>query len=558
MRRWLPTLSLGGILLFLVAVPLGFLVLASFRPGGLPTSPGFTLANYAAVYADPALLRMLWNTLVFVAGSVALGLLLGGVLAFLVERTDMPARRLVRFFVILPMATPPLLLAMAWIMLLSPRTGFFNDLLKGAFGLSAAPFDIYTMAGMIFVEAIAVVPTTYLILAPAFRNMDPALEEAASASGAGPWRALRTVFLPLMAPALLSAAIFISVAGFVVFDIPGTIGMPVRIFVLSSQIYYWSNETPGGLPLYGQIGALAATFLLVLLLLAFLYRRATRRIANYAVITGKNYRPREYRLGRWRYAAFGFAALYFFLAVLAPLAVLAWTSLMPYLTGFSWSAVTLATLSNHAAVLENRAIGVAAWNTFVVAAVAATAVTLLSALVSWVVVRSRARGRGALDLLAFVPISIPGILIGVALIYVYLTLTFVPIYGTIWILVVAYTTVYLSYGTRSLNAVLVQLHRDLEDAGSASGAGWFRVFRRITALLILPALVSVWIWVAAHAGRELSSALMLQGRDNVVLSALLWDYWAAGQPNRAAAVGVWLIAALGLAVGAWQLLQRRA
>jgi iron(III) transport system permease protein len=558
LRRWGPSLALGGLLVFLVAVPLAFLVLASLRPGGMPASPGFTLANYAAVYADPALPRMLWNTLLFVAGSVALGLLLGGALAFFVERTDMPARRLVRFFVILPMATPPLLLAMAWIMLLSPRTGFLNDLLKGAFGLAEAPFDIYTMAGMIFVEAIAVVPTTYLILAPAFRNMDPALEEAASASGAGAWRVLTKVFLPLMAPALMSAAIFISVAGFVVFDIPGTIGMPVRIFVLSSQIYYWSNETPGGLPLYGQIAALAATFLLVLLALGFLYRRATRRVANYAVITGKNYRPRQYRLGRWRHAAFAFAALYFFVAVLAPLAVLIWTSLMPYLTAFSLAAVKLATLSNHAAVLENRAIGVAAWNTFVVATVAATAVTVLSALISWVVVRSRAKGRAALDLLAFVPISIPGILIGVALIYVYLTLSFVPIYGTIWILVVAYVTVYLSYGTRSLNAVLVQLHRDLEEAGAASGAGWFRVFRRITAALILPGLISVWIWVAAHAGRELSSALMLQGRDNVVLSALLWDYWAAGQPNRAAAVGVWLIAALGLAVGAWQALQRRA
>ena len=556
-RQYLPTIGLSAVLAFLVLVPLGFLLVSSMRPGGMPWSPGYTLANYAAVYADPALLRMVKNTLIFVAGSVALGLLFGGTLAWLVERTDMPARRLVRALVILPMATPPLLLAIAWIMLLSPRTGFFNEILQRAFGLGGPVFDIFSMAGMIFVEAVAVVPTTFLSRAPAVRNMDPALEEAAAASGAGPARILWKVFLPVMAPALISAAVFISVAGFVVFDIPGTIGMPVRIFVLSSQIYYWGNETPSGLPLYGQISALAAVFLVVLLALGLLYQRATRRMTRFAVIGGKGYRPRRFRLGRWRIAALAFAGLYFALAVLAPLAVLLWTSLMPYLTGFSSEAMKLATLANHAAVFENRRIGTAAFNTLIVAACAATAVTALAALISWVVVRSRAAGRRIVDLLAFVPISIPGIIIGVALIYVYLTLSFLPVYGTIWILVVAYATVYLSYGTRSLNAVLIQLHAELEEAGAASGAGWWRVFRRITLALALPGLVAVWIWVAAHAGRELSSALILQGRDNVVLSTLLWDFWSAGQPNRAAAVGVWLIVALGLMVGAWQMLQRR-
>ncbi len=556
-RRWVPTIGLGAILAFLVLVPLGFLVVSSLRPGGMPWSPGFTLANYAAVYADPALLRMLANTLIFVLGSVALALAFGGTLAWLVERTDMPAKGLVRALVILPMATPPLLLAIAWIMLLSPRTGFFNEILQKAFGLSGPVFDIYSMAGMIFVEAVAVVPTTFLILAPAFRNMDPALEEAAAASGAGPARIVWKVFLPLMAPALISAAVFVSVASFVVFDIPGTIGMPVRIFVLSSQIYYWGNETPSGLPLYGQISALAAMFLVLLLVLGLFYQRATRRMTRFAVIGGKGYRPRPFRLGRWRTAALAFAGFYFLLAVLAPLVVLLWTSLMPYLTGFSPAAMKLATLSNHAAVFENARIGRAALNTLTVAACAATAVTVLSALISWVVVRSRAAGRRTIDLLAFIPISIPGIIIGVALIYVYLTLSFVPVYGTIWILVIAYATVYLSYGTRSLNGVLIQLHADLEEAGAASGAGWWRVFRRITLALTLPGLVAVWMWVAAHAGRELSSALILQGRDNVVLSTLLWDYWSAGQPNRAAAVGVWLIVALGVLVGAWQALQRR-
>jgi iron(III) transport system permease protein len=557
LRHWFPTIGLGSVLAFLVVVPLLFLVVSSFRPGGLPWSPGFTLDNYVTVYGDPALYPMLANTVIFVVGSVVLGLLLGGILAWLVERTDMPARRLVRVLVILPMATPPLLLAIAWIMLLSPRTGFLNKVLMQVFGLESAPFDIFTMSGMIFVEAIAVVPTTFLILSPAFRNMDPALEEAASASGAGGWRIVFKVFLPLMAPALLSAAIFISVAGFVVFDIPGAIGMPVRIFVLSSQIYYWGNETPTGLPLYGQISALAAVFLLVLLILGLIYQRATRRMSRYTVVSGKNYRPRAFRLGRWRYLALAFAVLYFVLAVAAPLLVLLWTSLMPFLTGFSRAAMDMITFSNHQAVFSNRFVAQAAMNTAIVAVVSATAVTVLSALISWVVVRSNAPGRRVLDLLSFLPISIPGVIIGVALIYVYLSLPFISIYGTIWIIILAYTTVYLSYGTRSLNSVLIQLHADLEDAGAASGGNWFRVFRKITVRLAMPGLIAVWVWVAAHAGRELSSALILQGRDNIVISTLLWDYWSAGQPNSAAAVGVWLIVVLGVLVGIWQFLDRK-
>ncbi len=390
--QWAATGVLGLILGLLVVVPLIFLVVSSFRPGGLPWNPGFTLDNYHTVYSDPALAEMIGNTLVFVGGSVALAILLGATLAWLVERTDMPARSMVRAMVILPMATPPLLLAIAWIMLLSPRTGFLNKILMQAFGLESAPFDIYTMGGMVFVEAIAVVPTTFLILSPAFANMDPALEEAAAASGASAGRIVFRVFLPLMAPALLSAAIFVSVAGFVVFDIPGAIGMPARIFVLSSQIYYWGNETPTGLPLYGQISALAAVFLVVLLLLGLVYQRATRRMSRYVVVAGKNYRPRMISLGAWKHVALAFVCLYFVLAVAAPLLVLVWTSLMPFLTGFSLSAVDMMTLSNHETVFSNRRIADAASNTLVVAVVAATAVTILSAVISWVVVRSRAPG----------------------------------------------------------------------------------------------------------------------------------------------------------------------
>jgi iron(III) transport system permease protein len=196
-------------------------------------------------------------------------------------------------------------------------------------------------------------------------------------------------------------------------------------------------------------------------------------------------------------------------------------------------------------------------NTVVVALVAATAVALLSVLTSWVVVRSKAPGRRLLDTLAFLPLALPGIMVGVALIYVYLTINFVPIYGTIWILVVAYVTIYIAFGTRLMNGVMYQLSPDLEEAAATSGSAWSRTFRCVTLPLMFPAVAAVWIWVVTHVMRELSSALILQGRNNIVLSTLLWDYWSSGKQVTAAAVGVWLIIALLLLLGGWQLASSR-
>lgn len=556
-RRWAPALLLGLLLTYLVLVPLGVLLVASFTPSGLPFDPGWTLDNYIETYSSAEFYSLAWTTLQFAVGATCGALLIGIVLAWLVERTDMPAKGLVRIMVILPMATPPVLLAIGWVMLLSPRIGFFNDVLQGLFGLEQAPFDVFSLGGMIFVEALSLVPSTFLILSPAFRNMDPSLEEAAIASGAGPWMMIRKVLLPLLLPAILAAAAFLLIVGFLVFDIPGTIGMPVGIFVLSSRIVYLANDAPGGIAQYGAISSIAVLFLVVLLLMAWGYQRATAQAGRFVTITGKNFRPRAFRLRGWRWPAFGLAVLYFFLATLAPVGILIWTSLMPYQAPVSLDMLSQITWANHEAFFSNRRILAATQNSVVIAVVAATAVALISVMVSWVVVRGRAPGRKVIDVLSFMPIAIPGIMIGVALIYVYLALDGLGIYGTIWIIVIAYVTTYLSFGSRATHGVMGQLHRDLEDAGRASGAGWPRIMRRIVVPLTLPAIMAVWIWVLAHCMRELASALMLQGRDNRTLPVLLWNYWSGGEPNKAAAVGVWLVLAMLIVIALWQYLGHR-
>lgn len=556
--RWLAPILLGGLLSYLVVVPLVILLISSLTPSGFPLDDGWTAHHYLETYLDAGFWRMVWTTTQFAFGSMVGALSIGVIIAWLVERTDLPARGLVRTLVILPMATPPVLLAIGWVMLLSPRTGSLNHALQALLGLSDAPFDIFSLPGMIFVESLSLVPSTFLILSPAFRNMDPNLEEAAMTSGAGLWMMLRRVMIPLLMPAILAAAVFLMIVGFLVFDIPGTIGMPVGIFVLSSQVVYLANDAPSGLPEYGVISSMAVLFLTILLLMAWGYQRLTRTASRFVTVTGKGFRVRPFSLRRWRWPAFWFVCLYFVLATLAPVAILVWTSLTPWQAPVSWDMLDHLTLANHAAFFENRRAVMATQNSLLIAVVAATAVALLSVLVSWVVVKSKAHGKKMIDALSFLPIAIPGTMIGVALIYVYLSINrWVPIYGTVWIIVIAYSTNYLSFGSRATHGVMFQLSNDLEDAARTSGAAWLRTMRRIVVPLTMPAILAVWIWVMAHCMRELTSALLLHGRDNTTLPVLLWGYWVGGEPNKASAVGVWLVLAMLVMVAGWQILARR-
>ncbi len=538
-------------------MPLALLVVASFKPTGLPLDPGWSVASYVKVYTDRSFWTLAATTLQFALGCTVGALGLGGVLAWLVERTDLPYKRAARVAIAVPMVLPPFLLAMGWALLASPRTGVFNQVARDWLGFATAPINIYSMGGMVFVETLALVPSTFLILSPAFRNMDPALEEAAMTSGAGFGQMLRRVFVPVLAPALLAAAAYLLMVGFLVFDVPGTLGMPVGLFVLSSRIVYLATDQSGGISAYNLIAAIAASFLAVLLALAWLYRRMTRLAGRFVTVTGKGWRPRQLRLGRARPFALGLVLVYFFLSVLAPLAILLWTSLTPYQAPVSREMLGKLTTSQHVSALTNPRVADAAWTSIWVSMLAATLVTAIALVASWVVLRTRQVGRGLIDTLSFLPIAIPGTMIGMALVYVYLTLRFVPVYGTPWILVIAYVTVYLSFASRTTNGTLIQLHRELEEAARMCGASAVTTMRRILVPLILPALAGAWIWVVAHVMRELSTALLLQGEDNATLAVLLWGYWSGGEPGKAAAVGVWLVVLMTAVTIAWQALAGR-
>jgi len=541
---FLPSFLLSLPLIWLVVAPLVILLICAFRPTGFLLDPGFTTQHITDTWADPQLWRLFGRTLQFAIGSTALALVIGTALAWLVERTDIAGAGLIRALMILPMAMPPFIMAIAWIILLSPRTGVANLALTQIFGLTSAPLDIYNMTGMIFVEGLALSPSAFLIMAPAFRKLDATLEEAALMSGAGMVDVVRRIALPLLAPALAGSAIYLLIVSLVVFDVPGAIGHPVGILLVSTHVYDLLFHSPMGLPEYGAVSAIAIIIAAALVALCLLYQRLTRTAGRFTTITGKASRQRTVPLGRARPFAQAGVVLFVLLTVVAPICAIGWTSLLPYQMAFSMDALRQMSFANHRVFLTDPALLKVIGHSLLIALTASFAATGLALLIAWVVVKTNAPGRRLLDLLAFLPLAFPGVLIATALIYVYLSIPLVRIYGTIWIIAVAHTTVFLSYSSRAMNAAMLQLHNELEEAARMSGARWLTVMRRIVVPLLLPALAAVWIWVFTHSVRELSSALLLQGRDNATLPTLLFSYWNQGYPTTTAAVAIWLV--LGL------------
>jgi len=532
---------------FLVLTPVLFLVLGSFSTASLPTD--FSLAtmgvfNYVEVYGDLGTYALLTNTVIYVAGSVLVAISLATFLAWLVERTNVPLKAVIYAGVPMEMAMPGMLQAMAWVLLFSPRIGFVNTVLMKIFGLSQAPVNIYSLVGMIFIEGTSLVSTAFLMLVPLFRGMDPALEEAAAISGASPTSVARKVTLRLLAPALVAVTIYQAISALERFEIPGILGLPGGIYVFSTKIYSLVHSATFPPP-YGQANALSMIYIAIALIGMYFYYRVIRRSERFAVVTGKGYRPRLIELGRWRYPALGLVFLYLAMAIGLPFFTLLYASFLPYLQTPSWEAFQLMTLKNYVMLSRSAAAAIALKNTVIVVFVSATATVLFSFAISMVVVRSKFWGRRLLDQLAFVPHPLPGMVMALAWVWVFLKLDFLPIYGTIWSICIAFVVSFMAYGTRTLNAAILQIHTELEEAAYTSGAGPWRTMVRIFFPLMMPAFAGVWIWVALLAARVAGTPLMLaEGQNNMVLSIFIWQMWDSGSIGAVAAIGTLLILAL--------------
>ena len=539
-----PTLLLigaGALVGYLTLFPLFFLVYGSFftpTVGGVAGT--FTLDNFVKAYADRSTLSVLLNSIVFSAGTTAVAFVIGTGLAWITERTNAPLRRLFFAMSLIPLIIPGILFTVSWIFLLSPRIGLINLWLKDLLRLAESPFNVYSLPGMIWVEGLHWSPIVYLLMTAAFRSMDPALEESALMSGAGLGATFYHVTLKLNVPTILSVFLLLFLRGLETFEVPAIIGLPAGIHVFTSRIFTAIKSYPSD---FGLAGAYS-TFLMVLTSAGIAaYARVTREATRFATVTGKGFRPRVIDLGPWRYLAAAVIVAYLAVMVVLPVFVLLWNSLLPFYIKPSVAALSRLTLENYPFVFKLPKTTRAIVNSVALSVASATIIMLLTAVVAWIVVRTRVRGRWLLDHLASMPLIFPSVVMGVALIWVYLTLP-IPIYGTIWILLVAYVTRFLPYGMRACSSGLVAIHRELEEAAEISGAPWRRTFGSIVLPLLRPALLAGWMYVVIVSIRELGSSIFLWGPGAEVLSVIIFDFWQTGHFQELCALGVMLVVSL--------------
>jgi iron(III) transport system permease protein len=539
---WVLTLGLG----VLVAFPLSLLVLNSFRnvtAGNLGFSLShLTLGNYEAAYSSARTFTMLLNSLWFAVGSMIVALFLGGTLAFLAERTDLRFREFIPAIVMVPLIMPSVVKGIAWIFLLSPRIGLLNQVWRGL-GFDGPLLSAYSLPAMIWVEGISMSTLSFLLIGATIRRMDPTLEEAAFGSGASTVKVLYRVTLPLLVPGLAGVVLLLFIRGLEAFEIPMLLGFNARIFVFSTNIYY---SLRGAFPPeYGLGFAYSMTLVVFTVVGLLFYQKALSHSERYTVVAGKGYRPRLVALGpSSRYLAWVFLGFYTVVSVLLPFFILVWSSLLPYYQLPSLRALSAASLINYMSVLSTSDFLLAIKNTAILTGVSSTGIMFIAVLGSWYIHRTNIAGRKLLDFLMFLPYAVSGMAVGVAFMILFLSFDN-PLYNTIWIIVLAYIVNYLPIGSRFTHAAIVQVHKELEEAALASGAGFWCTLRVIWIPLMIPALVNGALYVGILTMKVLSIAVLLYGPDSTVLSVYLWRVWDAGNPGEASALSVVLIVTLG-------------
>lgn len=531
------------LIVLLILIPFVRLILSSFQLGHPAMPQGWTIKNYLSAYSLPIFYQALGNTISISSVSTIVTLAIATLFAWMIERTDMPYRNLAWILILIPMAIPGVLFALSWVLLLAPKTGAINLLLRNilepaGIHLTQGPFNIYSLGGLIFITGLRGVTTIFLMIVGAFRLMDPSLEEAARVSGASGAGTFFRVTLPILMPAIFMAAIFEFVVCMESFEAPLAVGLPAGIYVLSTLIYFTVQlRAPIN---YGLGSVFGVTYMLFLLLLLLIYRRAVGYSENYATVTGKGYRPRVISIGKWRYLAFALFALYFLLTVAAPFAILFWASLMKSYHVPSFEALKFASFANYREIFSTPYILKVAWNTVIVMGVTATITMIVAFLVSWIVVRVKMHGSALLDIIVFLPRSIPGIVIALAIIMTCLSppMRYLGIYGTLWVTILALVVSNIAFGTRLMNSAIVQINKELEESAFVSGATYLKTLFAVTLPLLFPSFVSGWVWVAIHSFRAFSIPIMLSSKQNEVLAILMWHYWTEGSVSLLATLGV--------------------
>jgi len=532
------------VLLYLVLGPLVMLVLAAFEDtsGGVVIRPPFpwTGANFSHVFANAHTYSVLWSTVIFSAGALVFAFAVSFTFAWLIERTDLPLRTPVYVLLVAPQGIPAVISAISWSLLLNPTNGFVNLVLRGIFGGggigSRGPINVYSLPWMILVEGMSLVPLTFLLITASLRGMNAGLEDAARTSGAGFGTIVRRITLPLLRPAIIGALVYEFVTVVEAVDIPLVLGLPGHVTVLSTQIYN-STHPPVGLPDYGASSTFGIFLLALALIPLLFYNKMLGNTGSYVTVTGKSFRPKIQKLGKWKPLAVALTWLYIFVSFVMPLLILIWASIQPYFGTLSRAALKRITFTSYDKTLTSNLFTSALRNTLIVGLASAAMSMVLAMLVSWIIVRSRSRFRWMADVLAFLPHALPGVVIGLAILLIYLLLP-LHVYGTIWIIVIAMGTQYVSLGSRLTTGGIAQIQRSLEEAAEASGAKARHVWGRVLVPLLRPVFLNGFLLVFLASIQNLTLPLMLYSTNNLVLSSLIWSRWDYGDATGTAVLSV--------------------
>jgi iron(III) transport system permease protein len=534
-RALTPTLI--AIVGFLTVSPVVMLLLGSFSEG-LGAFGSFTLEKYVKSYTDPALLEIIVNTIVFIIGSALVATALALFMAYLNTRTNIPFKVLFQMISIVPMMVPHILFAVSWALLLNPSNGLINLVLKQILNLRDSPFNIYSLPGMILVEGLLDLPVSYLIIAPAMSSFDVSLEESSKVCGGSNLRTLFKITLPVLRPAILASITLVAIRSLESFAVPSALGMPGRIYLLSTHIY--RIIATGFAADYGMAAAVGMSALAASVTLIVIYRHLTSESEKYVTISARGYRPGLIELQRAKIPLFVIVALLSFVLIVLPVLVLLYTSLVPYSMVPSLKAFGMMSWKHWITVLKDPLSLLSLRNSLFLGVVGATLGVVLTLFVSYTIVKVRTTASGILESLSFLSFSFPGIVIGVGFMWFFVR---TPLYATIGSLLIGYIATYLPYGIRPLSSAFVQIHRDLEESSRVCGGGMFYTLRRIIVPLLIPGIVSAWILMATMFVRELSVSVVLSRPGNEVLAVQILRFAEDGLWGKLSALGILMIIA---------------
>jgi iron(III) transport system permease protein len=538
-RWWFITLLIASGVL--IVPPLALMVWTSFTPGGSLGSVGgdFSLDGYKDVVTSDGFRDILFDTAVFTLGSSIGAILLGCVMAWFVARTDMVGKTLIYLCVFLSFAIPGMIEAVGWILLFGEGAGLANDVLDGSIGVT---FTVQSMLGMILVQTLSWAPMVFLLLVGPFKAIDASIEDSARVSGAKKLYVYRRITGPLLAPSILSVLILVIIRAVQAFEVPLFLGTPAGVQTFTTEIYGQLRRSY--IPDYAEAAAFGTILVLLLLATLMYYHHVTKTASRYATVTGKAFRARVLPLGRGRWVA-GVLAFVLFLFYIAPVVAMIITSLWPNVSASA--GLGELTLGNYESLADTRALWPGIQNSLVIGVVTATIATLLCLAAAFLVVRSTVPGRQLLDHILSIPIVIPGTVLGLAFLVTYLRVP-IAVYGTIWIFVLAYIAHYAPYAMRYLQPSLLQISKDIDDAGRVAGGKGSLVLRKILLPLVVPAVIGSWLYVFFHAFRDISIASMVYTAQTPVVATQLLDMWQDGSFGVLSAYGS-LLSAVSIVIG---------